>query len=201
LIIDLIYEEDWYSKSDFLIKENDSLSESGIRTTEPKGGRKLKRYETLFIALPEMSADDIGAIADRYTGIITNMKGSIIKVNKWGKRKLAYPIRKQSKGYYILIDYAGASQVVAELERNLKFDDKILKYMTIKNADKITPEEIEKEIAGPQKEDAAPAPGAEIKPPEPVTKEVEAAAEPPAEAEKEKRPRRSTKKETTGGEE
>lgn len=161
----------------------------------------MKRYETLFIAPAEMSGDDASAIADRYTGIITDMKGTIIKVSKWGKRKLAYPIRKQSKGYYILIDYAGVSQVVAEFERNLKFDDKVLKYLTIKKADKITPEEIEKEISGPPKEEATPAPAAEIKPPEPTTKEAEAAAESPAEAEKEKRPRRSTRKETSGGEE
>jgi len=97
----------------------------------------LKRYETLFIVQSELSSDDITAIIDRYSKIITDMKGTILKVERWGKRKLAYLIRKQSRGFYILIDFAGKREIVAELERILKFDDKVLKYMSVKLADSI----------------------------------------------------------------
>ncbi len=117
----------------------------------------MKRYETLFIVQSELSSEDITAIIDRYSKIITDMKGTILKVERWGKRKLAYLIRKQSRGFYILVDFAGKREIVAELERILKFDDKVLKYMSVKLADAITAEEIEKELAGVQKAELPPA--------------------------------------------
>lgn len=125
----------------------------------------MKRYETLFIVQSELSSDDITATIDRYSKIITDMKGTVLKVERWGKRKLAYLIRKQSRGFYILIDFAGRREIVAEIERILKFDDKVLKYMSVKLADSITAEEIEKELAGQKAEAEAPAePLATIKP-------------------------------------
>ena len=126
----------------------------------------MKRYETLFIVQSELTGEDITVIIDRYSKIITDMKGTILKVERWGKRKLAYLIRKQSRGFYILIDFAGKREIVAEVERILKFDDKVLKYMSVKVADSITAEEIEKVLAGAQKVEAAPA---EIIPAEPKT--------------------------------
>jgi len=117
----------------------------------------LKRYETLFIVQSELPSEDITAIIDRYSKIITDMKGTVLKVERWGKRKLAYLIRKQARGFYILIDFAGRREIVAEVERILKFDDKVLKYMSVKLADSITAEEIEKELAGPLKSDTPPA--------------------------------------------
>jgi small subunit ribosomal protein S6 len=117
----------------------------------------LKRYETLFIVQSELSSEEITAIIDRYSKIITDMKGTVLKVERWGKRKLAYLIRKQARGFYILIDFAGRREIVAEVERILKFDDKVLKYMSVKIADSISAEEIEKELAGPLKTDTPPA--------------------------------------------
>jgi len=117
----------------------------------------LKRYETLFIVQSELPSEEITAIIDRYSKIITDMKGTVLKVERWGKRKLAYLIRKQARGFYILIDFAGRREIVAEVERILKFDDKVLKYMSVKLADSISAEEIEKELAGPLKADTPPA--------------------------------------------
>ena len=117
----------------------------------------MKRYETMFIVQSELASEDITAIIDRYSKIITDMKGTILKVERWGKRKLAYLIRKQSRGFYILVDFAGRREIVAELERILKFDDKVLKYMSVKLADSITAEEIEKVLAGSQKAELPPA--------------------------------------------
>jgi small subunit ribosomal protein S6 len=108
----------------------------------------LKRYDLVFITLADLPNEEIDAVVERYASIITNMKGAMIRVNRWGKRKLAYLIGKQSRGYYVMMDFAGTGSIVSELERNLKFDEKILKYMTVKQADSITPEEIEKEVSG-----------------------------------------------------
>lgn len=108
----------------------------------------MRRYETILIAHVDLSEDELGSLIDRYGGIVTGQKGILVKVERWGKRRLAYLIKKQARGVYILIDYAGTSAVVNELERNLKIDDKILKFMTVLKADAVDPAALEQEIAG-----------------------------------------------------
>lgn len=130
----------------------------------------MRRYETVFIVPFDLTDDDINVLIERYKSIITNHKGLVVKVEKWGKRKLAYEIRKQNKGFYILVDFAGASAVVTELERNLKIDDKILKFMSVKKGDEVLLADIEKEIAAASP--AAVAAATEIK-----TIEIPAAAQ------------------------
>jgi small subunit ribosomal protein S6 len=95
----------------------------------------------------DLPDDEITGLIERYRSIITNNKGMVIKVEKWGKRKLAYEIRKHNKGFYMLIDFAGQSATVVELERNLKIDDKILKFMTVKKDDQVILADLEREIA------------------------------------------------------
>ena len=113
----------------------------------------MRRYETILIAHVDLSEDELSALITRYGAIVTAQKGILVKVERWGKRRLAYLIGKQARGFYILIDYAGASAIVNELERNLKIDDKILKFMTVLKADKIDREALEKEIADAMKKD------------------------------------------------
>ena len=108
----------------------------------------MNRYEVVFITLSDLSKEDTDVLIDRYKQIIANFKGVAVKVEKWGVRKLAYPIRKQTKGMYALIDYVGSAAVVVEVERNFKFDDKVLKFQTIKKEDSVDMAEIEKEMAG-----------------------------------------------------
>lgn len=107
----------------------------------------MRRYETILIAHVDLSEDELSNLIARYGGIVTGQKGILVKVERWGKRRLAYLIKKQTRGFYILIDYAGVSAVVNELERNLKIDDKILKFMTVLKAETVDIEALEKEIA------------------------------------------------------
>jgi small subunit ribosomal protein S6 len=116
----------------------------------------MKRYEIVLVALSDLSKDEIDGLIARYGSIIANQKGIVVKTEKWGTRKLAYRIKKQPRGNYILIDFAGDSAAVNELERNLKFDDEVLRFLTIKKADIVDLQEIEKEIAGARKEEKAP---------------------------------------------
>jgi small subunit ribosomal protein S6 len=113
----------------------------------------LRRYETIFIAHPDLPDDHIGELVERLSKIITDLKGVVVKVEKWGKRKLAYPIKKQQKGYYFLVDFVAEKTVVVELEKNMKFDDKVLKYLTVKKTEKVDLEEIEKEMAASGKDE------------------------------------------------
>jgi len=151
----------------------------------------LRRYETILIAHVDLSEDELTKLIARYEAIVTGQKGIPVKVERWGKRKLAYLIRKQSRGFYILIDYAGASSVVNELERNLKIDDKVLKFMTVLKAEAVDPEALRKEIAEAlQKKVEPPAPAPEtapaaVAPEEPSTGETEAALATPEKPEDE----------------
>jgi small subunit ribosomal protein S6 len=94
-----------------------------------------------------LNDEDITALIERSQTIITDRKGVIAKIDKWGKRHLAYEIKKQKDGYYFLIDFAGDGSIVVEIERNYKIDDRILKFITVKKEGASTREGIEQEIA------------------------------------------------------
>ena len=107
----------------------------------------MQRYEVIAIVLANLTDEDITALIERSQTIITDRKGVIAKIDKWGKRHLAYEIKKQKDGYYFLIDFAGDGAIVAEIERNYKIDDRILKFITVKKEGASTREDIEQEIA------------------------------------------------------
>ncbi len=107
----------------------------------------MQRYEVVAIVKADLAEDDLAAIIERSQSIITDRKGIIAKVEKWGKRRLAYEIKKQKDGFYFLIDLVGDGPIVAEIERNFKIDDRILKFMTVKKEGAVTAEGMEKETA------------------------------------------------------
>jgi small subunit ribosomal protein S6 len=106
----------------------------------------MRRYDLIFIVQPDLSEDETKAVADRYLQIITAQKGVIIKTEDWGKRRLAYDIKKQSRGNYFLVDFYGPGVMIKEIERNLKIDDNILKFLTVKTRDSFDPETLEEEL-------------------------------------------------------
>jgi len=107
----------------------------------------LKRYEVIAIVKTDLAEEDLNAIIERSSNIITERKGVIAKVEKWGKRRLAYEINKQRDGFYFFIDYAGDGAIVAEMERNFKIDDRILKFMTVTKEGAVTREGMDEEVA------------------------------------------------------
>ncbi len=107
----------------------------------------MKRYEVIAIVKTDLTEEDIAAIMDKSSSIITERKGVIAKAEKWGKRRLAYEIKKQKDGFYFFIDYAGDGSIVAEMERNFKIDDRVLKFMTVTKEGAVTREGMEAEVA------------------------------------------------------
>ncbi|MGI9535761.1 MAG: 30S ribosomal protein S6 [Desulfocapsaceae bacterium] len=103
----------------------------------------MRRYEQVCILRPSLSEDEINRVLDNTAQLIQDDEGSIIFLNKWGMRKLAYPIKKEMQGYYVLCDFAASSAVVSEIERKFRIDDAVLKYLTVKVSDAISVEEIE----------------------------------------------------------
>ena len=102
----------------------------------------MRQYETIYIINPDVTEEDYGEVIKKVNDLIEKQKGVIIKVEEWGKQKLAYLLKKFDKGSYVSMNYCGEPGVTQELERDLKLDDRILKYQTIKIADKVDPQEL-----------------------------------------------------------
>jgi len=84
---------------------------------------------------PELPADAIERVSDKITKVIGDYSGSVLMKDDWGKRKLAYQIQKNTRGHYVLINYLATSDVVAEIERHLRIDDTLLRFLTIRLAE------------------------------------------------------------------
>jgi small subunit ribosomal protein S6 len=104
---------------------------------------RMRRYETIFILRPNAGEDEINRVVESTSKIILDEEGTIIELVKWGMKKLAYLIKKETLGYYVYCDYAGTPAAVSEIERKFRIDDFVLKYLTIKTAKSITEEGIE----------------------------------------------------------
>jgi small subunit ribosomal protein S6 len=91
----------------------------------------MRRYETVFIVNPELSEDQHQLLFDKLNGLVPEDQGMLVKLDEWGNKRLAYEIKKHTRGYYVLMDFCGDGALVKEIERNLRLDDRVLKYMTV----------------------------------------------------------------------
>ena len=107
----------------------------------------MRRYETIFIVNPDLSAEQHTPVFDKIKDLISQQQGILVHIDEWGTRKLAYEIKKKIRGYYVRLDYCGAGPLVNELERFFRIDDRVLKYMTIVLDQQVDAESINKEIA------------------------------------------------------
>jgi small subunit ribosomal protein S6 len=96
-----------------------------------------REYELIYIVRPDSPDEDLQTIVDRTTGLIDKAEGTLLQVDVWGKRKLAYEIQKFNKGHYTLVRFLSEPEVVAEIERLLRIDDTILRYQTVKCSDRV----------------------------------------------------------------
>ena len=95
---------------------------------------KSKEYETIYVLRPDVDADMADKVQNRVAEVIARDAGTLVKVEAWGRRKLAYPVKKHQKGVYVYVKYVGRGGLVQELERNLKLQDAVLKYQTVLTA-------------------------------------------------------------------
>ncbi|MEI7817065.1 MAG: 30S ribosomal protein S6 [Desulfuromonadales bacterium] len=91
----------------------------------------MRKYETIFILQPELSEDDIKSVTTKAQDVITSYKGECLRMDDWGIRKLSYPIKKSARGRYYYLRFDGDSALIAELERRLRLDDKVLRYQSV----------------------------------------------------------------------
>ncbi|MDY6863869.1 MAG: 30S ribosomal protein S6 [Thermodesulfobacteriota bacterium] len=91
----------------------------------------MKGYETVVIVNPDVEDEYVDTVKNKLTKAVEDLKGKMIKLDMWGKKKLAYNIKKCTKGYYFILFFLGTVQLVKEIERILRYDEKILRYMIV----------------------------------------------------------------------
>lgn len=91
----------------------------------------LNEYETTYIVRPDLTDDLMAKLTARFEQIITDNAGTILVAEDWGKRKLAYLIRRNTRGHFVYLNYCGPGNIVRELERNLGNEDGLLRYLTV----------------------------------------------------------------------
>lgn len=99
-----------------------------------------REYETIYILRPTTTNDGVAEVNDRVRSIIDTMGGKVLKVDNWGKRRLAYEVAKERKGIYLYWQYLATPGVVDEFERNMRMLDPVIRYMTVKVDADIDPE-------------------------------------------------------------
>ncbi len=90
-----------------------------------------KQYETVFIMTPVLSDDQIKETVGKYLNLLKEGGAEIVDENRWGMRKLAYPIQKKTSGYYYLIEFKAEGSLIAKLETAYKRDERLLRFLTV----------------------------------------------------------------------
>jgi len=98
-----------------------------------------REYETIFILKPDVTNDVIGQVNTKIRHVLEAGGGRLLKVENWGRRKLAYEVKKQLKGIYLFFNYLGNAGLVEEIERNLRLTDSVIRYYSIKSDENVDP--------------------------------------------------------------
>lgn len=91
---------------------------------------KLREYETMLVLNPELTDDQAAETLDRLKEVLTRMKAELLREDRWGKKKLAYEVKKQMRGHYVLFHYVGEVGVVEELERMARNMENVYRFLT-----------------------------------------------------------------------
>ena len=105
--------------------------------------RWAREYETIYILRPDVDNDTAEKVVGRARDVIKRLDGTLTKLDNWGKRRLAYPIQKSNRGIFVYLKYVGFGDLVAELERNLRLLDEVVRFQTVLLREDIDPATVE----------------------------------------------------------
>jgi len=114
----------------------------------------MRNYESLYIIHPEVVGDELTAKMEKFQAVLTDQGAEIHKLDNWGVRKLAYPIKKVERGNYVQTLFCAEPEVIAEYERRLRLDEQILRFLTVRFEDEF-PAVVEPEPAAEEVETSA----------------------------------------------
>ena len=98
----------------------------------------MRSYEIMLAINPQLEDKELDSLLDKLKKLITNAKGEITKINKWGKRMLAYEIKDFTEAIYVVLNFDMDEKIITELERVMKLEERIIRYLlTLQNEEKI----------------------------------------------------------------
>ncbi len=127
----------------------------------------MRNYEVAFIAAPTLTPDELDAFVEQMQTVVEGKGGKVVKVDNWGKKSLAYKIKKFRDGYYVILTMEADGAIITELERRFRVSDHVIRYLSIridedlKRAGKMTAARQRKSKGKP---DAPPAPAPAVEP-------------------------------------
>lgn len=130
----------------------------------------MRQYETVFLISPNLEEEETTKIIAQISGIISKEKGKLIQEDRWGKKRLAYPIKKFEEAFYVFFLYEGDPNIPFELERRFKQTEAILRFLTVK---KETRPNVRKKRKGIPAEEETAMPAAEVEIVAPQEEKVE----------------------------
>jgi len=92
----------------------------------------MRKYEVMYILNPTLSAEELTALVDRYTELIVSRGGEVLKTDRWERRQMAYEIKGQREGYYVVVEFTGEPALEAELARQMKLTEVLLRHMILR---------------------------------------------------------------------
>lgn len=98
---------------------------------------KLRTYETLFIVQPNATEEEVQAVANGVENLVTQDGGSIVQAEVWGKRRLAYEVKRFNEGIYVLVRFEAGPQLIDKLENQFKLNDDVIRYLVVHFDDKM----------------------------------------------------------------
>jgi small subunit ribosomal protein S6 len=114
------------------------MAQARLGSSRDRAGYK-REYETIYILKPDATNDMVAQVNAKVRSVIETGGGTLLKVDNWGKRKLAYEVQKQLKGMYLYFSYLGTAGLVEEVERNLRLLDTVLRSYSVKIAENVDP--------------------------------------------------------------
>ncbi len=116
---------------------------------------RMRNYETIFVINPTLGEEEHKEVLRKYSTLVEKQKGVLIRIEEWGVQRLAHAVKRFDKGSFVLMNYCGPSGVTSELERDLKLDDRIFRFQTVKIAEDVDPQELVLKEKEKRKEPAA----------------------------------------------
>jgi small subunit ribosomal protein S6 len=92
----------------------------------------MRHYETAFLITPKLDDEETEKLIQKMADVVAKKKGKMIKIDKWGKKKLAYPVEKNDEAFYVFFHYEGETDIPSELERRFRQTEQVLRYLTLR---------------------------------------------------------------------
>jgi len=121
-----------------------------IRVEVHEEVRCMQLYESIFIVRPSLTDEDTNKIIERMKGVVEKSGASILKTENWGRKKLAYEVKRERKGTFVYLYFRSEGSVISELERSYRLEDSVIKFLTVR-LDQEAPQKPEGEPKEPER--------------------------------------------------